>query len=342
MTGPLAVQRLGEIQPSEAVRVGSGGGVPLWRGMLHALVGEGESGKTWLAAHAAHVAASHGVGVLVIDGEMSGPSWKRRMTAIGDLGESLSLVAYAEMTDKASDPDAVVETCNRLAADGWPAIELIVWDSALSLLSRTARSENDNAEVSRVYDRLREIVRRTDAAGLIVDHVTRGSGTLISRGATAKFNALDVSYGIRLAEGITPSRETPWSSIISVEKDRHGLLAARTDREATFVPLGHGQLEVDVVILENSSHRLSGADPVSSMVTRIAQLAPAPTSANEAARRITGTRTTVLAAFKVWNGSLNGSGGSSTYGANHRTTGSEPVRTAEPPSTLLPIDSDRP
>jgi hypothetical protein len=303
--------------------------------MLHALVGEGESGKTWLAAHCAQVAAEHGVGVLLIDGEMSGPSWKRRMLALGDLGPALDFIAYAEMTDTAADADAIVDTCLRLATDGFPTVELIVWDSALSLLSRTARSENDNAEVSRVYDRLRDIVRRTNAAGLIVDHVTRGSGSLVSRGATAKFNALDVSYGVRLADGSVPNRETTWSSIISVEKDRHGLLPLRTDREASFIPLGQGALQIEVAESSYSSHRLAADNPVTSMVSRIDALDPAPVSANDAAKRIPGTRTVILAAFKQWQSGLGGSGGSSTYGANHRTTSSELVRTTEPPLEAL-------
>lgn len=314
MNPTLKTTRLNQVQPLDVEAVSNGVGIPLWRGMLHALVGEGESGKTWLAANSAHLAAEHGAGVLVIDGEMSAPSWKRRMQWLGELGDQLDLVAYAEMADHAADPNMIVETCTQLAANGWPTVELIIWDSALSLLSRTARSENDNAEVSRVYDRIREIIRRTNAAGLIVDHVTRGSGSLVSRGATAKFNALDVSYGVRLAEGSVPSREETWTSIVSVEKDRHGLLPNRADREVTFIPLGHGALQIDIVESATGTHRLSAANPIAVMVERLGQLDPPPVSGNDAHRRLGGNRRIALAAFKQFQENGAGTPGTTLTG----------------------------
>jgi hypothetical protein len=280
--------------------VTSAAALPLFKGMLHAGVGEGESGKTWIAAHAVADVADEVKSVLVLDGEMSAPAWRRRLIALGIGQDSLQLVNYCEMTDTSADVANVIEACAEAGRDGWPPVQLIVWDSALSMLSRTARSENDNAEVARVYDKLREIVRVTDAAGFIVDHVTRGSSSLVSRGATAKFNALDISYGVRLADGSVPSPLAPWSSLISVEKDRHGLLGKRADREASFTPRSDGGVHLDICELAAATHRLAAGNPTTKSIGAIAALDPPPISASDAFRRLGGNRKTVLDAFKLW------------------------------------------
>ncbi|WP_375492001.1 AAA family ATPase [uncultured Jatrophihabitans sp.] len=271
--------------------------IPLHVELLHALVGEGEAGKTWIAVHAVlDVLLREPVAnVLVLDGEMNAQTWRRRLIALGATDDHLAHVHYGEMTDDAASTDLVIATCEALRV-----VSLVVWDSALSMLSRTARSENDNAEVSRVYDRLREIVRRARVAGLIVDHTTRGSSALISRGATAKFNALDISYGVRIADGCVPGPIEPWSSIVSVEKDRHGLLGKRADREAAFFPLSDGRLELSITERDAATHRLSPDNPVTTALAKITALDPAPTSGNDAYKQIGGNRQVCLKAFKLW------------------------------------------
>lgn len=297
MTGtpqPLHTRRLADVTPFHAERVTGPTALPLWSGLLHAVVGEGESGKTWLAAHAALDAASRGVPVLVVDGEMAAGAWATRMRALGADDNALTAVHWTEMTQDAAATDRVRATWQQLGA------RIVVWDSALAMLSRTARSENDNAEVSRVYDRLRDIVR-DGPAGLIVDHTARGATALISRGASAKFNALDISYGIRLADGSTPGTADAWTSVVSVEKDRHAVIGNRLDRHATFHPLAAGALVIDLAETATSSNRLTSDDSVKAAVTAIEALTPPPTSANDAAKRIAFRRQTVQAAYKIWS-----------------------------------------
>lgn len=291
--GVLQTVALADVEPVEAVQITTTGTLPVWAGMLSAIVGEGESGKTWLGVHVCADLAAAGQNVLVLDGEMSATAWRKRFLALGLDRDALAHVHYAEMTDHATTVELVRATVKHLDA------RLVIWDSALSMLSRTARSENDNAEVGRVYDRLRDIVR-DGPAGLIIDHVTRGSGALISRGATAKFNALDVSYGVRLTDGSVPGQTADWSSVISVEKDRHGLLGNRADREATFQPLGAGRLEIDVALAAGSSHRLSAGNPTAELIARIAEMEPPPTSGNDVARRLGGRKQSALDAYRLW------------------------------------------
>jgi hypothetical protein len=219
MTAPVLLSTIAlvDVEPFVVEQLTSTASLPVFPGLLAAVVGEGESGKTWIAAQIAADVAAGGNHVLVLDGEMSASSWLRRLKHLGVTVEHLGRIHYAELTELGAAVDLVRATVAALK------IRLVIWDSALSLISRTAKSENDNAEVSRVYDRLRDIVRN-GPAGLIVDHTTRGSGSMVSRGATAKFNALDISYGVRLTEGSIPGPTNIWSSVISVEKDRHGVL----------------------------------------------------------------------------------------------------------------------
>ena len=293
--GALKTTPLSEVVPLTAERVTTLASLPIWAAQLCAIVGEGESGKTWIAVHAVADVAARSHHVLVVDGEMSASSWRNRFRSLDIPAEVLTRVHYAEMTDTAADVDLVRNTVTALG------IRLVVWDSALSMLSRTARSENDNAEVARVYDRLREIVRN-GPAGLIVDHTTRGANNLVSRGATAKFNALDISYGVKLADGSVPGQAADWYSTVSVEKDRHGLLGARTDREVLFHPLGSGHLHIEITETAGATHRLTAdrPPPISAALSKIAALHPPPTSANDADNRLGGTRTVNLAAYKAW------------------------------------------
>jgi hypothetical protein len=292
-TKTLDTVPLSEVTVCAVEQVTTGKALPLYPGMLAALVGEGESCKTLLACHAAIDLAEKKRHVLILDGEMSKSSWRQRLDELGTTTEALTRVHYAELGEDSADVDLVRATVSKLGA------VLVVWDSALSLLSLTTPNENDNVRVGQVYNRLRAIVR-DGAAGLIVDHTARGSLVTISRGATAKFNAVDLAYGVKLGEGSVPNMSEPWSSVVTVEKDRHGLLGDRHDREATFVPLGSRMLEVDLVKVDGSSHRLTTGGTLAATVAQIAALHPTPTSGNDAFRRLGGNRATVLAAYQEW------------------------------------------
>jgi hypothetical protein len=296
-TPPVAMIRtirIGDVRPVQAACLTSVAALPVYPGMLCAIVGEGESGKTWIATHTAADVAVAGHAVLVLDGEMSATAWLGRFRALGIPDDALQRVYYAEMADDSANVASLRATVAH------HRVRLVVWDSALSLIARTARSENDNAEVARLYDRLREVVR-DGPAGLLVDHTTRGSSSLVSRGATAKFNALDISYGVRLAEGSVPGQAAEWSSKVSVEKDRHGLLGERRDREVIFIPRGSGNLEMDISESHGSTHRLAAGNPLTALVARIAALDPPAKSGNDAVTRLKGRRAAVQNAYRIWS-----------------------------------------
>jgi hypothetical protein len=87
-----------------------------------------------------------------------------------------------------------------------------------------------------------------------------------------------------------PGQTAEWSSTVSVEKDRHGLLAERRDRRVVFIPLGAGSLAMDISESQGSTHRLAAGNPATALVVEIAALEPPAKSGDDAAFRIGGRR----------------------------------------------------
>jgi hypothetical protein len=87
---------------------------------------------------------------------------------------------------------------------------------------------------------------------------------------------------------------------------------------------------LDLTEIVGASHRLSATNPVTAMVDQIASLDPPPTSGNDAFRRIRGTRSVVLAAYKKFAegrtaGGTGGTGSIEPYRQYDRyRTGTEP------------------
>ncbi|MBV9594756.1 MAG: AAA family ATPase [Actinobacteria bacterium] len=269
--------------------------------MLASIFGKGESGKTWAAIHTGLDVVRASGPVLYCDGQMSAGVLRRRVQALGATPAELAHFHYCELTGTASDPEAVDERVTELG------VRLIVWDSALSLISQTAHSENDNAAVTVVYDKLRSIVGCRNVGGLIIDHIANGSiarlpGELTARAASAKFNSMDLAYGAQLAPGSTPSPTGKWSTHIGVSKDRHGLLPSRHGYLATYLPMPNGNLQIDMDRITGPV-AASDLDRTDELLGQIRALDPAARSANEAVRRLPGyRRADVLAAYKLCRG----------------------------------------
>ncbi len=281
-----------------ADRITTDRAIPLFAGLIHGLVGAGESGKSWLALHAALDVARSGHAVLIVDGEMSAPAVRTRLVELGATDDELGRIHYAGPAAPTSGgtvhADMIVTRCAELD------VRLVVIDSAGSLLARVVQSENDNVAVTGVYDALRRIIADSPRALLVVDHTARAAGPVTPRGATAKFNSLDIQYGVTLADGAVPGTAADWTSTVTVEKDRHGLLDERFDVAALFHPLGGRALHIDLAVTCVRTNRLHTIPAVDRALARIRHLDPPPTSGNDAATRIGGKRALAQEAFKLW------------------------------------------
>lgn len=274
------------------------GSIPLWRSMLAALVGPGGSGKSLLAARAMLGALRNGEAVMVLDGEMGVWPWRERLADLGATEDELARVFHTPMGAEVADVDVLLHAIELLG------VVLVVWDSALAMLCTDGiDSENDNVAVMDTYQRISNVVKHAEIAGLIVDHTAKAGTTLGPRGASAKFNHLDLAYGVMPGTG-PRDKAQPWTVTLSVEKDRHSVLSGSRGFEVTF---DGGALPntvtvtgaVDVLRAPRKPESPSPEERVAALARRIAALDPVPTSANKAFAALGGNRREVLAAYRL-------------------------------------------
>jgi hypothetical protein len=276
-----------------------GTSLPLFLRRTHGLVGPGESGKSMLAAHAALTVAARGGRVVILDGEMSAWRWRDRIETMGARSrpELLDLISYVRMGD---------EDWRLLILDYAPHASLIVCDSLSRYLAQAGvQSENANTEVTRAMTYWTQKVAAAGPAVLLLDHTSKEASSMVSRGASAKFNDLDVSYGLQLDGGSIPGRNEPWQSRLTVEKDRDALIGDRLDRVVTFtstLTVDGYELEVRWAEPAGQSHRLRGVDREAAIHAKLDALNPPPLTPTEALNRLGGKRQTLWDAFKTWDG----------------------------------------
>jgi AAA domain len=283
-----ALTPLSDVVPQPVVPLGTD--LPLFRGKAHALVGAGESCKSLIVGNITLAVASRGGRVLVLDGEMDDASWKQRFEELGAVyrPDVLRNIFHLPITAE------TLRDARRIAH----RFDVAAIDSATPyLIALGVTNEIDNVQVTRALDHTKRLAAEGPAVA-IIDHIASKSETTIPRGATAKFNTLDVCYGARL-DGGSPGREGPWNVRVTVEKDRFALVGHRRDTLVTFTPEEARLLGVRWRETQDQSHRLT-TTPLDSVVASIAALDPPARSANDAFARLGGTRGTVLAAFKVW------------------------------------------
>jgi hypothetical protein len=174
----------------------------LARGYLSLLTGRPGEGKSMVAqALAVASAAGSGVGgmtverggVLLLDGENGRHELHRRVHSLGlpSSAESRFALYEAEGFHLGRHLDSLEE----LLASYRPAF--LVLDSFRTLWP--GGDENSSEEVARVLDRLRVLVRRYEAATLLLHHLSKGGGAY--RGSSAIAASCELAFKLDRAEG---------------------------------------------------------------------------------------------------------------------------------------------
>lgn len=185
-------------------------------GKLHTLQGESESGKTWLALHAAAQVLNGGGRVVYIDYEDSAQTLVERLLALG-VGKL-----------------SIGTQCLYLSPTGWdlmamdfhkqvlPGVALVVVDGVTEAMASMALDPLDASDVAHWARRLRTFAS-AGCAVVQIDHVTKsaeGRGRY-ALGSVHKLNSVDGAAYI--VKGIKPfGRGMTGLSRISVAKDRPG------------------------------------------------------------------------------------------------------------------------
>jgi len=227
----------------------SDGACLLYAGKVNGLLGESESGKSWVAMLAVRQALQAGQRVLYVDFEDALPTFVSRLRALGattgDLGGGLlGYINPADAFDVLAR-QALAEALEDVKPD------LIVLDGVNAAMTLMGLELTDNTDATRFHQALLRPLAATGAAVLTVDHVTknretRGKGGI---GAQAKRALVD---GCALAvEVLEPFGAGSTGRLrVTVDKDRPGAVRglAQAGQLVGFAVLHSHDGVVDLVL----------------------------------------------------------------------------------------------
>jgi Bifunctional DNA primase/polymerase, N-terminal/AAA domain len=206
-------------EPPPALLQRTDGVSMFYMGKVNGLIGESESGKSWVAqATVAEVLAS-GHRALYLDFEDTANGIVGRLRSLGTTDEQLMLLSYVQPDEsfglaQAADIGELLETAN---------FTLVILDGVNAAFSLMGFKINENDDASKFYQRLLLPIARRGPAVVTIDHVTknveqRGKGGV---GAGAKRGMGDGAF-LRV-EALEPfGRGQTGQLRITADKDRPG------------------------------------------------------------------------------------------------------------------------
>lgn len=192
----------------------------LYRGLIHSIHGESESGKSWIVqAEVVRVVKDNGR-VLFLDFENDYRAVLRRFRALGATEDDLTRIDYR-------NPDAKPD----FAGKWWRGMftgefDIIVLDGVTDALGLFAMGSKDNDEISTFLRKFpRALARRTGAAVVLIDHVVKSTAERgrWALGGQAKMAGLDgAAYSVDVVEPL--GRGLKGMLRIRVAKDKPGFV----------------------------------------------------------------------------------------------------------------------
>lgn len=208
-----------------AVLTRTDGAALLYPGRIHALNGEPESGKSWLALLASQQQITQGSHVLYIDYEDAAESVVERLLALGVTPAILLERFHYIRPNDPIDSNAKLRVAHALGT--WP-VTLAVIDGVTEAMSSSGWSINDNDDVARFYDALPRLIERHGPAVALIDHVTkdretRGRYAIGGQHKLAGITGAAYSIDVRAPFG----RGLHGIATVTVTKDRHGQIRSQ-------------------------------------------------------------------------------------------------------------------
>jgi hypothetical protein len=195
----------------------------LYRGLIHSIHGESESGKSWIVQAEVVRLIKAGEEVLFLDFENDWKRVLRRFKALGATNEELKRVDYR-------NPDAKPDT----AGKWWISMfmgkyALIVLDGVTDALGLFSLGSKDNDEISTFLRKFpRTLARRSGAGVVLIDHVVKSTTERgrFALGGQAKMAGLDgAAYMIDVVEPL--GRGLKGVLRVRVGKDKPGFVRGK-------------------------------------------------------------------------------------------------------------------
>lgn len=199
-------------------------GAPLiYRGKINALIGESESGKTWIALAAAAQAMAAGLLVAYLDFEDAPAGITGRLSALGATRAQLEKLFRYIAPDEPLTPLAGIDLAAVLAER--PALAVV--DGVNAAMSLLGLNLKDNKDVTDFSQRLLRPLKRSGAAVLTVDHVTKNKDDRGSYAIGAQAKRADIDGVSFIVEAIKKfGRGGTGELRLTVSKDRPGHVRA--------------------------------------------------------------------------------------------------------------------
>jgi hypothetical protein len=207
-------------QPQTTELTRSDGVSLLYPGTTNALLGESESGKSWVAMYAVAQTLARGNSAVFLDFEATPATVFGRLRLLGATGDQLThQFAYVQPGEPLSEFHS--QALTRTLTDLYPT--LVVLDGVTDAMGLHGLNPLDNADAAK-FDRhvLRAITDRGPAL-LQVDHVPRSKDAdgKYAIGAQHKRAAIGgASYRVEVVMPFAPGR-AGWAKLL-IAKDRHG------------------------------------------------------------------------------------------------------------------------
>jgi KaiC/GvpD/RAD55 family RecA-like ATPase len=271
-----------------------------YSGKVNGLIGESESGKSWIALLAIRQAVSEGQRCLVLDFEDSPASLRRRLLALDLTDDQLALIDYADpqealgFAQSADLQEALGRHYRLVLADGV--------NVAMTLMGFDLNSNTDATEFS---TRLLRPMARTGACVITVDHVPKNPDTRGKGGIGAQQKRALQDGACLLVEVVEPFGKGRSGNLrLTVDKDRNGHVRGLA-AGGKYVGKVHLESDDDTVRMwiaapdDRPPAERSGWQPTMVMerVSRLLERATQPMSGREIQESVGGRREVVLKAI---------------------------------------------
>lgn len=305
--GQLIIEGLIAPPAPEYGRRSDGVGV-FYKKTVNSLIGDPESGKTWIALTTGADVLFNGGSFLVIDLDHNGPeATVSRLQAMGVSSETLS----DPQRFRYCQPEDAIEIAGILhdAREWLPDFVLI--DSAGELLPIYGANSNSADDFTRVHSVAIKPFAALGACVVLVDHQSKGSDsrTYGATGTAAKKRAVSGTLlRVTIDEPFTPG--AGGRAEITLIKDRHGGLRSHCSRDREPL-VGHfkmtdwnGALDWTIKAPEEGerptkSHKIDGASE-DELLKTLDGLQPEPFSVRDVKDRCGWGTNKASAAWKLW------------------------------------------
>lgn len=185
---------------------------------INGLIGESESGKTWVALHTVQRSLAEGERVLFLDFEDTPQTIIGRLRALGSTDEHLTRFAYTRPDEPLRAAQTLADLDASLAGHR-PA--LVILDGLNEAMTMLGLEPLSNSDVTRFAQDLLRRITATGAGLITIDHTGKTAGGKGALGAQAKRAIVD---GCTLrVEAVKPfGRGQSGQLRLGIDKDRPG------------------------------------------------------------------------------------------------------------------------